>query len=151
MNLSMAVASAVNAPIAKAAMDALIAEIADLEEKAACNDYTNWCAAIRGDEEAPEHMRQIVEKYCLRLPVDKDGVPWKIGDMCSFGDFYGEDRLVKKIYGLHYINFGEWVLQPENDLFWFRVDGCSRPAAPVRDADGVEIKVGDVVYSLLND
>lgn len=121
---------------------ALIAEIEELEAKADCNDFENWCAAVRGDADAPEPMKQIIEKYCLRLPVDSDGKPWNIGDkfQAKLGGYKEKTVAGFSIYE----NTAYLISEGGNS---YPLNCCSRPQDPVLAADGLPIEVGQTVYT----
>lgn len=143
-NLSSAVAIVCgdeNRPV-----DAFIAEIEELEAKADCNDFENWCAAVRGDVDAPEPMKQIIEKYCLRLPVDENGKPWKIGDKAR------ADRDTGTVIGISdgcgiYVRFDNLS---ESDG-WYPTSMFTRPLATVLAADGLSIEVGQRIWTSMYD
>lgn len=115
-------------------------------------------AASTGKRVLTERERQILALW----------PKWSNGDYCMFGDLwtaqpYGE-REPKQLTKLSILSpklLEEWdQAQGENFAYeWdflrpadttYRPEKAERPALQVRDADGVEIKVGDRIYSIEN-
>lgn len=94
-----------------------------------------------------EAIEDYLNRYYIQRPRYDDGTPMHLGDMCDFGDYFDKDERVKEIFGLHYVNDGEWSIQPLNESYNARLDNCKRPTPKVYDADGVEIKVGKKAWS----
>ena len=92
----------------------------------------------------PEGMECLVEAW----PRFEDGGPVRIGDTAQFGDD------VMEVVGVELNHFGYVLHGSINDGMRECVDGddygvaVRRPAPKVFDADGVEIRVGDEVWTL---
>lgn len=91
-----------------------------------------------------EHLATEIESEYIPLLCDSDGKPWKLREECvcngytwTIDGFDDSEVLIGRILddGCDTV-----VTKWENPL------NLKRPTPPVLDADGVEIKVGDVVY-----
>lgn len=86
-----------------------------------------------------------LDRCALKLPCDKDGEPWSIGDRVMPGN-----RSESTVTGYDF-DGNEWFLKYR----WCGIDSyanefatsCKRPAPEVLGADGLPLKVGEVVYS----
>ena len=93
-----------------------------------------------------EDFGQWLERCALKLPCDKDGEPWNIGDRVIPGN-----RCESTVTGYAFDGDG-WFLKYR----WCGIDSyanefatsCKRPAPEVLGADGLPIKVGDAMWSL---
>ena len=101
-------------------------------------DYTEWSRQRHANELADE-----IEKYYIPRPRFEDGEPVRVGD--SF-----IQKCINEEVELSKIGIALYTSDCLN-MVWFPDEVVPRPAPKVLDADGVEIKVGDVVYSLLHD
>lgn len=87
-----------------------------------------------------------LDRCALKLPCDKDGEPWSIGDRVMPGN-----RSESTVTGYDF-DGNEWFLKYR----WCGIDSyanefatsCKRPAPEVLGADGKPIKVGDAMWSL---
>lgn len=87
-----------------------------------------------------------LERCALKLPCDKDGEPWSIGDRVMPGN-----RSESTVTGYSF-DGADWFLKYR----WCGIDSyanefatsCKRPAPEVLGADGLPIKVGDAMWSL---
>ena len=76
----------------------------------------------------------------MRLPLDADGVPIRIGDAVCF------ENEVTKVYGMHW-NGTSWSLSLHNRAEDTASHRCRRvPTASFVGADDAPIAVGDIVY-----
>lgn len=94
-----------------------------------------WCS-----KGALEAIADEMERCYVPRPVDAEGNPWKVEDPCVWSGaeyevagFDGQGYM-----GLYSMKDDEYLFAPAKDV--------ERPAK-VLDADGVPIKVGDVVWS----
>lgn len=79
-----------------------------------------------------------IEKYYIPRPRFEDGEPIKEGDV-FIQKFSDEEDVVTRVGVALYGNDGFSTV-------WFTNETVSRPTPKVLDADGVEIKVGDIVF-----
>lgn len=88
-----------------------------------------------------------IERYYIPRPRFEDGKPVNIGDELDYGD--GTSAKVKTIT---VSSDGSWSIDTNRiAMYDGRVDRLlKRPSPKVLDADGVEIKVGDRVWSVQN-
>ncbi len=95
-------------------------------------------------------MADEIEHNYIDLPRDQEGIPWMIGDSVEYpAESNGDTRGIVTGYRFS----GKWYLlieSPSGRHVQEFASDCERPGK-VLDADGVEIKVSDEVYSLLND
>lgn len=82
-----------------------------------------------------KYLADEIERFYIPLPL-VDGEPVNIGDMLDFGSHYDEDERVKEVYALTWCNFGEWNIQPLNEVWRFKIDECKRPTH--REPDSLE-------------
>lgn len=87
-----------------------------------------------------------LERCALKLPCDKDGEPWSIGDRVMPGN-----RSESTVTGYDF-DGNEWFLKYR----WCGIDSyanefatfCKRPAPEALGADGLPIKEGETVWSI---
>lgn len=87
-----------------------------------------------------------LDRCALKLPCDKDGEPWSIGDRVMPGN-----RSESTVTGYSF-DGADWFLEYR----WCGIDSyanefatsCKRPAPEVLGADGLSIKEGETVYDI---
>lgn len=105
-----------------------------------CSDFDS-CTNCAKDVLAA--IADEIEKYYIPRPRFEDGEPVRVGD--SF-----IQKCINEEVELSKIGIALYTSDCLN-MVWFPDEVVPRPAPKVLDADGVEIKVGDTVYSLLHD
>lgn len=87
-----------------------------------------------------------IEKYYIPRPLFEDGEPCNIGDEVEFSQPAGVKKVLSFIAGEDGITFANVGLSSGPVAIY--AGKVKRPKPKVLDADGVEIKVGDTVWSL---
>ena len=109
-----------------------LAAVAGVKCHAFCNRYA--C-----HKEIYKALADEIEKYYIPRPRFEDGEPVRVGD--SF-----IQKCINEEVELSKIGIALYTSDCLN-MVWFPDEVVPRPAPKVLDADGVEIKVGDTIYS----
>lgn len=111
-------------------------------------DYTEWSRQRHANELADE-----IEKFYIPRPRFEDGEPVQFGDELPTPDKYATKEITRICYTPkgYYFNSSKSAngkrKNKQNGRFSYG-ELVKRPTPKVLDADGVEIKVGDTVWSL---
>lgn len=131
----------------EALADKIDAELAKARELSLRRGAELWAKANGWpDFKQGEDFGAWLERCALKLPCDKDGEPWNIGDRVIPGN-----RCESTVTGYSF-DGADWFLKYR----WCGIDSyanefatsCKRPAPEVLGADGLPIKVGDAMWSL---
>lgn len=127
--------------------DKIDAELAQARELSLRQGAELWAKANGWpDFRDGEDFGAWLERCALKLPCDKDGEPWSIGDRVMPGN-----RSESTVTGYSF-NGADWFLEYR----WCGIDSyanefatsCKRPAPEVLGADGKPIKVGETMYPI---
>lgn len=125
--------------------DKIDAELAQARRSGLERAAKSWAKANGWpDFREGEDFGAWLDRCALKLPCDKDGEPWSMGDRVMPGN-----RSESTVTGYDF-DGNEWFLKYR----WCGIDSyanefatsCKRPAPEVLGADGLPIKVGDTVW-----
>ena len=127
--------------------DKIDAELVEARELSLRQGAELWAKANGWpDFKQGEDFGAWLERCALKLPCDKDGEPWSIGDRVMPGN-----RCESTVTGYAF-DGNEWFLK----FRWCGIDSyanefatsCKRPVPEALGADGLPIKEGETVYRL---
>ena len=128
-------------------------EYANNKHSLVCDDFIQLVGLECTGQSCTDCGREVfnlfvdeIERYYIPRPCDQEGKPWKIGDPISPLNATSDSHVTGYIY-----DGKEWYLQYR----WVGRDNerdelvryCKRPQPKVLDADSVETKEGDTVWS----
>lgn len=131
--------------ISRAEHEAILRERTDLVSGSSAHwAFKAWADSHDMPFEQKQTITEWLDKWFHKKPLDENGNPWNIGDDCTQG---GEDATV-----VGYRSGEKVFIDFHDERMYARCRGgdIKRQAPKLLDADGIEINVGDTVFSTDN-